>query len=158
MIYQLFREQKLAISLTEAWDFFSSPENLKEITPAFMGFDILSKTGGVDGDRMFAGQIIKYRVRPLGKIALTWVTEIGPVVEKSYFVDRQLQGPYAIWHHKHLFRQIAGGTLIQDIVDYKLPFGPFGRLVHLLSVRKQLEAIFDYRQERLTQIFTPYRA
>ena len=82
-IYTLHKKQNLPISKEEAWDFLSSPKNLKTITPNYMGFNILS-----GGDRpMFAGQIIQYIVTPVLGIKTKWVTEIKHVKEGEYFVD-----------------------------------------------------------------------
>ncbi|SOC80203.1 Ligand-binding SRPBCC domain-containing protein [Salinimicrobium sediminis] len=152
-IYSLHSTQKLPISIEEAWRFFSDPKNLKVITPPYMGFDI---TAG--GDRpMFAGQIIQYIVTPVAGIRTKWVTEITHVQEPLYFVDEQRFGPYALWHHKHFFRKFEGGVEMEDIVDYKLPFGILGRLVHKPVVRKKLEEIFNFRQKKLLEIFGSYK-
>jgi ligand-binding SRPBCC domain-containing protein len=129
------------MSLDEAWEFFSNPANLNNITPAYMRFRILNKSG----ERMYPGQIITYTVRPLLGIPLFWMTEITHVKEKEYFVDEQRRGPYALWHHTHFFKNVPGGVEMTDIVHYRLPFGPLGRLLHWLFVRKQLNDIFDYR-------------
>ena len=98
-MFKLERTQIIPISLPEAWAFFSSPENLKTITPGYMGFEIL-EGGGVN---MYAGQIIRYKVSPLVGIKLNWITEITHVDEEKFFVDEQRFGPYAFWHHKHYF-------------------------------------------------------
>jgi ligand-binding SRPBCC domain-containing protein len=148
-LYQLRRIQKLPISLEEAWAFFSSPANLKKITPPFMGFDIISGAG----QTMFQGQIIQYTVKPVLGIPVSWVTEISHVVENKYFVDNQLFGPYALWHHKHFFKEIPGGIEMEDIVDYKLPFGIFGRIAHQLLVKQKLNEIFNYREKILKERF-----
>ncbi|WP_423819047.1 SRPBCC family protein [Salinimicrobium sp. TIG7-5_MAKvit] len=152
-IYQLHTVQKLPISLEEAWNFFSSPANLKVITPSYMGFDIIS-----GGDRpMFAGQIIQYIVTPVAGIKTKWVTEITHVKEPYYFVDEQRFGPYALWHHKHFFREIDGGVEMEDIVDYKLPFGVIGQAVHPLMVKPKLEEIFNFRRKKLIELFGSYK-
>ncbi|HMP29394.1 MAG TPA: SRPBCC family protein [Saprospiraceae bacterium] len=148
-IYTLKKTQILPISLAEAWDFFSSPKNLKEITPPYMGFDITSDLG--DG-KMYPGQIITYRVTPLLGIPMRWVTEITHVVDKKYFVDEQRFGPYALWHHQHWFKSVDNGVEMVDIVNYGLPFDPFGRIAIGL-VRSKLEEIFDYRFEKVDQLF-----
>jgi ligand-binding SRPBCC domain-containing protein len=140
--YVLKRKQKLPITIEMAWDYFSSPDNLKEITPAYMGFEVLTNS---DSEKMFAGQIITYTVRPILNIPLFWMTEITQVVPLKYFVDEQRFGPYSLWHHKHFFKEIPGGVEMIDYVDYKLPLGFLGNLAHWLFVRKQLESIFDYR-------------
>ena len=129
-IYTFKRKQHIPISLDEAWRFLSSPKNLKELTPDYMGFDILS---GADKP-MFAGQIIQYSVTPILGIKTKWVSEITQVEHKKYFVDIQLYGPYALWHHKHFLKKIDGGVEFEDIIDYKVPLGILGRLVHPLSL------------------------
>ena len=97
-VYQIFKKQKLPISVEEAWEFISSPNNLKTITPDYMGFDILTKDLP---DKMYAGMIISYIVTPVLSIKTNWVTEITQVKELEYFVDEQRDGPYSIWHHQH---------------------------------------------------------
>ena len=114
-IYTLHKKQQLPIGLNEAWEFLSNPRNLKIITPDYMSFDIIS---GAEKP-MFAGQIIQYLVTPILGIKTKWVSEITHYVEKKYFVDIQLYGPYALWHHKHFVHEIDGGVELEDIIDYK---------------------------------------
>ncbi|MFP2997522.1 SRPBCC family protein [Spongiivirga sp. MCCC 1A20706] len=152
-IYRLHTKQKLPISLDAAWDFLSDPVNLRTITPPHMGFEILS---GADR-KMFAGQIIQYNVTPMFGIKLKWVTEITHVDNKNYFVDEQRFGPYALWHHKHFLTEIDGGVEMEDIVDYKLPLGFLGRIMHGLVVGKQLKNIFKYREQKLIQLFGKHK-
>lgn len=82
-----------------------------------------------------------------------WVTEITHVKEGEYFVDEQRFGPYALWHHKHFLNEIDGGTEMEDIIDYKLPFGVLGQLAHPIVVKKQLQQIFSHREQKLIEIF-----
>ena len=151
-VYLLERTQFLPISLEEAWAYFSAPGNLAEITPPQMGFKVLSPAGT---GPMYPGQLITYRVRPLWGWPLFWMTEITHVRHQEYFVDEQRMGPYAFWHHTHFFRSVAGGVEMRDQVYYKLPLGPIGRLVHALVVKKQLQAIFDFRFRFLEKQFGP---
>jgi len=148
-IYRLHSLQELPISMDQAWDFLSSPANLSVITPPHMGFKILS---GADRP-MFPGQIIQYKVYPFKGIATKWVTEITHVKQGEYFVDEQRFGPYSLWHHKHFIRPSGEGVIMEDIIDYKLPLGVLGRLMHWLVVKKQLQGIFDYRTKKLDEIF-----
>ena len=151
-LYQLHKIQRLPISLQEAWQFFSNPANLKTITPSYMGFDI---TGG-GGRPMFAGQIIQYVVTPVAGIKTNWVTEITHVKEPEYFVDEQRFGPYALWHHKHFIKEIEGGVEMEDIVDYKLPFGFLDQLSHPILLEPKLKQIFKYRFKNLNALFGEY--
>jgi len=148
-IYTLHAKQKLPITTKQAWEFLSDPKNLKVITPDYMGFHILS---GADRP-MFAGQIIQYIVTPVLGIKTKWVTEITHVKDGKYFVDEQRFGPYALWHHKHFIHEIDGGVEMEDIIDYKVPFGILGRMVHPFLVKPKLKEIFDYRKQKLTELF-----
>ncbi len=148
-IYTLHAKQNLPITMEEAWDFLSNPKNLKVITPDYMGFNIQS---GADIP-MFAGQIIEYIVTPILGIKTKWVTEITHVVDKEYFVDEQRFGPYALWHHKHFIKKIEGGVEMEDLLHYKLPFGVLGQLVHPFLVKPKLNEIFEYRKNKLVELF-----
>jgi len=153
IVYRLSSKQKLPITADVAWEFLSSPKNLKTITPDYMSFDILS---GSDKP-MFAGQIIQYIVTPVLGIKTNWVTEITHVVDKHYFVDEQRFGPYSLWHHKHFIKEIEGGVEMEDIIDYKVPFGFFGRLIHPILVKPKLTEIFNYRTKKLIELFGQYK-
>lgn len=151
-IFTLHKKQNLPISIDEAWEFLSSPANLKIITPDYMSFDILS---GVDRP-MYPGQIIQYIVTPVLGIKTKWVTEITHVKDKHYFVDEQRFGPYTLWHHKHFIKEIEGGVEMEDIIDYKLPFGWLGQLMQPILVKPKLEEIFEYRTKKLEELFGKY--
>lgn len=151
-IFELHRKQKLPISLEKAWDFLADPNNLKVITPDYMGFNILS---GADR-KMYEGQIIQYIVTPIAGIKIKWVTEITHIKEGEYFVDEQRFGPYKLWHHKHFLKEIEGGVEMEDKLDYKLPFGYLGQLTQPFLVKPKLEEIFAYRQKKLIELFGEY--
>ncbi len=140
--YSIKTVQKIPVSLAQAWDFFSKPDNLKDITPSNLGFQIRSKH---HGSTMYAGQIIEYTVKPILGIPLYWMTEITTVVEQSYFIDEQRFGPYTLWHHQHHFKAIEGGVEMTDIVHYRLPLWILGDIANSLFVQSQLQGIFDHR-------------
>jgi len=152
--YQFYTTQKIPSSLDKAWDFISSPLNLKKITPDHMGFDIITPELP---EKMYPGMIIAYKVSPILGIKMTWVTEITHVREKEFFVDEQRVGPYNIWHHEHHIKSIDGGVLMTDIVSYKPPFGIFGTIANGLFIQKQLRAIFDYREKAVIDIFGTFK-
>lgn len=151
--YQLKRTQKINASMEEVWDFISSPKNLKEITPDYMGFDITSE--GLP-EKMYQGMIISYKVSPLLGIKTNWVTEITHVRDLEYFVDEQRIGPYKIWHHQHFIEPIENGVLMRDIVTYQPPFGILGAMMNGIVIRKKLEEIFDYRTKAVEEKYGKY--
>ncbi|MBN2595383.1 MAG: SRPBCC family protein [Marinifilaceae bacterium] len=148
--YQFQKEQFIKATIEEIWDFISSPQNLKKITPENMGFDI--RTPNLP-DKIYEGMIISYTVRPLLGIPTNWVTEITHLKEKFYFVDEQRVGPYKLWHHQHIIMPKENGVLMKDIVSYQPPFGLLGRIANALIIRNTLNDIFDYRTNVLKKIF-----
>ena len=149
-VYSLKTVQTIPITIDKAWDFFSSPANLKDITPANMGFNIISQQ---HGEKMYAGQIIEYKISPVLNIPVYWMTEITHVEDKKYFVDEQRFGPYSLWHHQHHFKAVNGGVEMTDIVHYKLPFWLLGDIANSLFVGKQLQGIFDFRFKKVEEMF-----
>jgi len=149
-IYQHKTSQKLNISKNNAWDFFSNPSNLSKITPIWLKFEVKTKLP----EKMYAGMIITYFVRPMLNIPKIWVTEITQVDEPNFFVDEQRFGPYKMWHHEHIFTDTDdGGVIMEDIVSYIVPFGFLGRIVNRLVIEKKINGIFNYRREVLNKMF-----
>jgi len=42
---------------------------------------------------------------------------------------------------------------MEDIIDYKLPFGILGQIAHPILVKSKLKEIFDYRKKKLIELF-----
>jgi len=152
-IFKLKYSQKLPISLNEAWDFLSSPNNLELITPKSMDFNITDW----DKKKAYPGQIIRYTVKPILGIKINWVTEITHVRGKEYFVDEQRFGPYTFWHHKHFIKEIEGGVIMEDVIHYKPPFGLIGVLLNFLFINSKLNSIFKHRELELTKTFGNFK-
>lgn len=148
-IHRIEVDQKLPIGLEEAWAFFSTPKNLDLITPSDMSFEIIS---GADS-KAYAGQLIRYKIKPLLNIRMTWVTEITQCVDREYFIDEQRFGPYKFWHHQHHFREVKDGVLMKDILHYGLPLGFIGEIMGDVLIHKKVHNIFNYREQKLNEIF-----
>lgn len=146
-LHVLERRLEIPITLKEAWDFFSNPANLADITPPRLGFRMTSEAPG----RIYTGLILTYTVSPFFGMPVDWVTEITYVKEPEFFVDDQRRGPYKLWHHEHMFKETGGGVEVHDLVHYALPLGPLGDIVHELVVKRQLKEIFDYRSGYLAR-------
>ena len=149
-VYRLEARQDLPVSLSEAWDFFSNPGNLMKITPKDLGFKTLSDSG----DSIYPCQIIQYKITPLPFFKTNWVTEITHVEPQSFFADKQLYGPYELWHHKHFFKETdGGGVQIVDIVDYVPPLGILGRIMNPVIIKPRILKIFEYRRKKVEELF-----
>jgi ligand-binding SRPBCC domain-containing protein len=151
-VVSITRFQTVPGDPSHIWAFFANPLNLSLITPPYMRFRTLTDLT-LFPHRIYPGQLIEYRLRPLPLYSVRWVTEIMLVDEGSCFIDEQRSGPYRLWHHEHYFRPVAGGVEMTDIVNYEVPFGWIGRLANALFVRRQVEGIFDYRYREIEKLF-----
>lgn len=147
--YVFSQEQFLSISIQKAWDFFSDPRNLAQITPPSLDFRIISKVP----DKVFEGLTIEYRVKPLLGVPVKWISVIKDVNAPYEFVDIQISGPYRYWHHKHHFQEVTGGVLMKDVINYELPLEWFAPWLNNLIVSRQLKQIFDYRHQTIGKLF-----
>lgn len=149
-MHSLERQIDLAANPETVWKFLSTPLNLNELTPPDLHFKILSTVP----TRMYNGLTILYEIRvPIfGK--RRWLTEIKHIQEGEFFVDEQRSGPYRLWYHQHRIEPLDGQhTRMLDRVFYQLPFGVIGVLANELLVKKMLADIFDYRAQRLGELF-----
>lgn len=149
-IYTIEKEILVRAPQQEVWSFFSKPHNLLKITPGYMNFRIVDCP---EAPEIYTGMLIEYRVSPVFRVPLKWVTEIKDVDPGSRFMDTQRNGPYALWEHTHTFTTTREGTLMRDVVQYALPMGPLGTIAHRLFVRRQLESLFEYREGRIRTLF-----
>ena len=149
MVRYLRRTQTLAADPAVLWDFFADPNNLNAITPPDLQFTIITQ----DLPRMYAGQIIEYRVGFMPLLHSRWVTEIRQVREGTYFVDEQRVGPYSLWYHEHHFTVTPRGVEMRDQVTYDIGFGPLGGILGALWIDRRLAQIFDYRRKVVADRF-----
>jgi len=146
--HTLRQEQWIPRPIGEVFAFFADAKNLETITPPFLGFRILS----VSATAIAQGTKIRYRLRLHG-LPIYWLTDIRRWDPPFRFVDVQLSGPYRMWHHTHTFEDHGSRTRMTDVVRYTLPFGPLGELVHALKVRADVARVFDYRRQRVAELF-----
>jgi ligand-binding SRPBCC domain-containing protein len=149
-LHVLERTQTIGAPLPEVFAFFSDPRNLARITPPWLRFH------AVEAAPLDRGARFEYRIR-WSLLRLRWVTRITRWDPPREFQDVQEAGPYRSWIHTHRFTEDDGRVTMHDHVAYELPFGPIGRLVHRLRVRRQLEQIFDFRRQVIAEIFGPGR-
>ncbi len=147
-MYSLDRTQKIEAPPERVFAFFSDPANLARITPPWLAFRI----HGHLPRPLAEGSRIEYRIR-WALFRLRWVTRITRWRPTTEFQDLQEKGPYASWVHTHRFAPSGSGVVMEDHVEYALPFGVLGRIAHRLGVRRQLEQIFDYRREAIENLF-----
>ncbi len=148
----LEREQRIALPVEQTFAFFSRAENLEGITPAWLRFHLITPTP----IEMSRGTIIEYSLRLKG-FPIYWRTLIAEWDPPHRFIDVQQKGPFKLWRHEHIFEEIEGGTMMRDRVQYIVPFSVAGEAARRLFVARQLNQIWDYRQQRLDDIVRELR-
>ena len=146
--YRLERTQVIPKPRAEVFAFFSDAKNLERITPPMVGFRFLSPPPTA----IASGTVIDYQLKLHG-FPLRWRTRIETFEPGLAFTDIQLHGPYRSWHHRHAFSDVPGGTRMDDTVNYQLPLGPLGAVVGSLFVARALRQIFDFRAQRIAELF-----
>jgi ligand-binding SRPBCC domain-containing protein len=147
-MYELTRTQYVPRPLEEVFAFFADAGNLERITPPWLCFKILTPRPIY----LQAGTLIDYRLKLFG-VPFYWRTKIEEFESNRRFVDSQVKGPYRRWWHTHTFRAVEGGTEVIDHVEYAMPAGPIGRIIHGVLTRHQLKTIFDYRFKVIKELF-----
>lgn len=143
--------QDLPAPRSEVFPFFADPANLEALTPPWLRFEVLTPRPLPRGE----GALFDYRIRVRG-LPIRWRTLIEAFAPGERFVDRQIAGPCALWHHTHRFEDLPdGGTRMTDQVRYRIGWGWIGQIVTALWVRRDIARIFDYRKQVLATRFRP---
>ena len=148
-IHTLETTQRLPGPPEAVFPFFADARNLEAITPPLLRFRVLTP----EPIELREGAHIQYRLRVRG-VPVNWHTLIQAWDPPHRFVDVQIRGPYALWHHTHEFAPADGGTstLMTDRVRYAVGFGPVGELAVRALVRRDVEAIFAFRREAIVPL------
>lgn len=146
-IHRLARSQYIERPVDVVFDFFSQPRNLERITPPWLRFELTRSGTSAIG----VGTLIDYRLHVHG-VPIAWTSRIEEWEPDRGFVDRQLRGPYALWHHRHTFQAQGTGTIVADEVHYAVPLGRLGELAHPLFVARDLRRIFAFRQDAVQRL------
>ncbi|GDX85838.1 SRPBCC domain-containing protein [Methylococcaceae bacterium] len=144
-IYQLYRRQHLNLNSQQAWDFFSSPYNLNDITPEFFHVSIISKVP----EKIYAGLMLHYEMKAVFGIPMSWLSEISHCNEPKRFIYEQRIGPFKFWSHEVCLTETQNGIVLEDIMFYVMPIGWIGQLINTVLVASKLERIFDNRHDYL---------
>ena len=153
-VHVLRREQRLEAPPEAVFPFFDDARNLEEITPPLLGFRLLTP----EPIAMGGGTFLQYALRLRG-VPVRWDTLIQEWEPPHRFVDVQVRGPYRLWHHTHELLAVGGdATLMRDTVRYAVGFGVLGEIARRAVVRRDLEAIFAFRAERVPALVAGMRA
>ena len=168
MPHHLQFEQWVAFPLERVFAFFSDPENLPRVMPAASGTRIVrldripppAQSSGAATNQAGPGTVIvtSFRLFPFLPLRAQWIARIIEFEWNSYFADVQDRGPFKSWHHRHEFmaetRGGISGTLVRDVIDYEVGFGPLGAIANALFIERQMCRTFEQRQKTLPQLLS----
>lgn len=143
--YKLKDQLELSANIEEVWTFISNPNNLGKIMPKRLGFTITSNLELP----LKEGQIISYQVTPLPFFKTKWISEITEINFPYQFTDIQTAGPYKSWIHTHKLEATKNGCIMTDYIEYEVPFGILGKLLHPFIIKPQLNEIFEHRRKNI---------
>ena len=146
-VHRLERRQYLDHPLEDVFAFFAEARNLERITPEWLRFEVLTP----EPVEMAVGAVIDYRLHLHG-IGLGWTSQIEVWDPGRQFVDRAIRGPFSLWHHRHRFAASGTGTIVSDEVHWAPPLGALGEIARPLLIDRDLERIFDHRQQAVAEI------
>lgn len=145
------REAYLRAPFEDVWEFHSGITGLTAVTPRFMNLRVEAARGPdgePDPDVLEEGSEVDLALRPFGVgPRQSWTSRI---IERrrggdaGLFRDEMYDGPFEHWVHTHSFYADAGGTILRDRVEYRLPLGDLGRLAEPFG-DIGFEPMFRYR-------------
>jgi ligand-binding SRPBCC domain-containing protein len=91
-----------------------------------------------------AGEHVTWRARHFG-VPLRMTSRITSLDFPASFTDEQVRGPFTSFRHVHEFEATNMGSIMTDRVEFTAPFGPVGRLVEKLVLRRYLERLIQDR-------------
>ena len=156
--------------------FFANPANLPRLTPAWQrarldAIELKPAAPPPDSTlhlHIAAGDgtklTLSLRPFPMLPVRLSWEARIEDFRWNEGFADVQLRGPFRYWRQQHLMRSSASantgapGTLLEDQIEYELPFGALGALANVLAVRHQIFSLFRFRHQRTLELLPLFAA
>ena len=172
MRYSFHTEQWVPFSINQVFEFFSNPDNLPLLMPAWQksridqkiiiappsAQDAQTTRAAGSGSRV----TLSFLPFPLAPFRVRWLAEIAEFKWNERFCDRQIKGPFAYWSHCHYIRPTAqsgvNGTIIADDLEYELPMGMTGEIAHRLVLRRQIERTFQFRQAQVVRVLAQNQA
>jgi len=132
---QFVRSVEIDAPAETVFAFHEREDALPLLTPAFPPVKLISKTPGID-----VGTRVELRV-----LGLRWVALHTEYEKHRFFVDEQIQGPFAKWVHRHEVEAIDGGARLTDRVEYELPGGAIVNALLGWTVKPGLHQMFRHR-------------
>jgi len=147
------KQSRIAAPVADVFRWHARTGALERLTPPWSQLKVLGRDGDIrDGD------ITTLKMKA-GPMPYTWIARHEGYQKNVVFKDRQIKGPFKHWVHRHGFKPGADGVCVmEDRIEYALPFSPISRALAGQWVQKDLEEIFDYRHRTLAWDMAEHKA
>jgi len=106
---------------------------------------------GVTTGLIGEGETVTFEGRHFGR-QFSHTSRIEALRPFSYFRDVMVAGVFQHFEHDHHFAPMDDGTRMRDEVRFSAPWGPLGRLVSKLFVRRWLTAFLVERNATIKRV------
>lgn len=104
---------------------------------------------GVTSGVMALDDEVTWKARHLGRI-WTMRSRISALERPDMFVDEQVKGPFARWHHVHRFTAIDERTTrMVDEIEMRAPLGILGRIAERIGLVWYMKRLMGTRNEAI---------
>jgi ligand-binding SRPBCC domain-containing protein len=150
--HQLQFEDWFPFPLPRVFAFFASPENLPRLMPAATAtridrLDLVPPSPDSKAAGVGSTIVTSFRLFHFLPLRTQWIARITEFEWNHHFADVQQKGPFKQWHHRHEFqsetRNGLNGTVVQDVIEYEVGFGPLGALFNTLFIQRQMRDVFS---------------
>ena len=138
----------LPASAEAVFDWHEAPGAFERLTPPWERVRVMRHEGGIRD-----GAQVSLRVGP-APFSLRWDLEHRDYQYGQSFTDVQVAGPFRYWKHVHrMIPQGPQASVLEDTIEYELPFGTIGWLIGRPFVQRKLTRLFACRHEVTRQAF-----
>ena len=130
----------------KVFDFFTHNKNIQKLVSK--NSDILLTSNDTKYSK---GSVIDHQFNLYG-IPLRWKSLVSHFSKDRRYTDIQFSGPYKKWVHNQVIKPFNGGTLIMDEVAYSFPFSIFTDLITSNKVKKDIESLYNYKSNKLSDM------
>ena len=142
---KIIKTSLIDCTLEELFDFHLDSQNITKITPSNTKVQLLS-----EDTPAFEGKIVKLKTIRMF-IPIIWEVRIEKLEKPNILVDLAIKSPFKYWKHQHLFTQKGNECELQDIIEFELPFGIFGKIIEPL-LTFDIKKMFEYRHKKTKEI------
>ncbi len=146
------KETEIPARVEDVFKWHEEPGAVERLTPPWERVEMVERA-----ESLRIGTRVIFKVF-MGPIPQKWVAEHVEYDPPRLFVDRQIEGPFAFWLHRHRFEPTEWGTTrMIDEVEYQLPLGILGELFGGAFTKAKLKRMFDYRHKVVLEHFRKAR-